>query len=444
MRVISMSRMRLIDRVFYRPRTRYVVAEADANAMVQIETSRRQAGMKQFFTDIRVSHMNNYERRYAGQPADNKSILLYRHNAYGDTLMATSVVQYIKERYPKASLTVYSHHDMFDMWKGNPLISEQMAVPLPMSFDAVMDYDWHILYEMMFEGNLESDQRNCYEDQFQFCGFSDVPDRYKRPFITIRPDDHQALDYLKDEIDLDSKFIVYQLAPNNLNRSYPLRLSVDFWKLFMANYPGWKIYVVGLDEYVVPYSGRTLKNIRGPMFEGLPADQIVNLLSKLKSFRHMIPLIDAAQLVVCPDSSVMHLAACFPHVPVLSLWGTHHPDSRAKYYLNNYPLWHPEVCDKCPCYNNMFEIPQQACEKNCDVTRVRGLSADPQNLEWCSVIAAITPEEIMSKVACLLNGERSPNHVKFEATERPPQKVNEVGELSVHDIKNADGGSVLA
>lgn len=422
-----------------RPGNRYVVSDQEAQMYLGIENQRRRTGRSDIYTDFRLSSFNPYERRYDGSDASGKNIAVYRHFAFGDSLIATAIPRYIKTLYPTCRIYYYCHPDMFDLNLGNQFIEHGLPIPIPINLDACVNFhDWHIFYEGMLENNSEPDQRNCYDDLFEFCGLRNVPPHFKRPFIHIRPTDYDAIKRWESDanvkLDLGEKYIIYQLSPANENRCYPVAYSREFWALFNANFSDYKVYVIGLDP----------NDRRKPIFNGLP--KTVNMLNRSPSFRHLIPLIENAKLVVCPDSAIGHLAACFPHVPVISLWGPFSPDDRVKYYGNHYPLFHgKKACRWCPCHDHTFDIPAEKCihggrwheikDKYNDYCRTIGAVFDPDTLDmWCAALADITPLEILELADRLLKGERTPEHLSVEEdTDCQPGRLKD-GEYEKADI----------
>lgn len=428
-------------KVLLRPGTRYVISDQEAYLYKNAEGMRRQTGLTDTFTDIHFSSFNSYERRYAGQPASGKKIAIYRHSAYGDQLIASSIPRYIKFLYPDAKVFYYCHVDMFSFHVGNQFLERGLPIPLPISFDAARNfYDWHVFYEGMLENDGEPDQNCCYDNLFAFCGLQNVPDHFKRPYIFLKPDDYRAMRSWEEDKDIgfnpEEKYIVYHLSPANENRCYPLLLARRFWELFSANFADYRIYVVGLDS-----DGR-----RAQMFTGLP--RVINMLSKVSTFREHVPLIENANLVVCPDSSIGHLAACFPEVPVISLWGPFSPNDRVKYYGNHYAIFHPELCPHAPCHDHTFQIPEDKCQMSPHYEGIRESmkkvaekykAVFPEGpLEWCVCLAGIQPEEILGLADKLLKGHRTMAHAKVIANKElimPKLKEGEYEEISIKNEK---------
>lgn len=86
----------------------------------------------------------------------------------------------------------------------------------------------------------------------------------------------------------------------------------------------------------------------------------------------LIGLVDQCDLIVCPDSGVLHLAGLL-NKPTVALFGPILPDYRIRYYPKCRALFHPEI--KCvPCWDlqtyNCIDTDFQACLKAITVNEV--------------------------------------------------------------------------
>lgn len=379
MRIMMPDKLLKTSTHFFKPFNRYVVSDYELDEVL-VQAPK---------TQVRWSSFNSYERRCPGTDLNGKMICVYRHNAFGDQLIASALPRYIKTHFPAATVHLYCHPNVMPLWFGNPFV-EGSAIPLPIPFDAVKEYDYHIFYEGMLEGNSEPDQGNCYDDMFAFAGFRDVPDNFKVPCVFPSPEDYEALVSLRDfDFNREEPYIVYHAAPDNMNRAYPPHLGVETVTALADRFPEMNIVIVGRDR----------KNQFCAMFD-LPVPRyrrVKNLINRTKSFRDLIPIVESARLVVCPDSSILHLAASFPRVPIISLWGLFHPDDRAKYYTNNHPIFPRELCPHAPCHDHNFFLPKEQCKD------AWGLKAvDKDRVRYCKVLAGIHPEHIVSEAEEIL------------------------------------------
>ncbi len=87
------------------------------------------------------------------------------------------------------------------------------------------------------------------------------------------------------------------------------------------------------------------------------------------------------------------MAAIFPDVPVVSLWGPFEPSQRVKYYKNHHPIYPKHVCPLSPCYQNALAMDESKCTK-----------ANNHVIETthCNVLRSISAEEIVEKTLSLI------------------------------------------
>lgn len=366
------DRVQIGKNLVMQPFVRYVLPAGPASAFTRamLERSMEYTG----------SSFNSFYRPYGGTDLNGKRLAFYRHAAFGDQLMATAVAVYLKRIYPRALIDVYCSPEVLEVWRGLPV----RAFPAPMTFEAMKSYDFHLLYDQMLEENREDDQGCAIDDMFSFAGMRDVPDSAKRPQVVLHLEDSTEIDqcgFLKR-----GKYLVYQFGAANPNRTYPFAQAREFIIGFLMEHPDWEVVVVGVDDdgisRIFPDAGE---------LADLP---LVNLVNRLQWFRSLMPLVRDAGLVVCPDSSIGHLAAAFPGVPVISLWGLFSPNDRAKYYTNHHPLWPQAVCPVSPCRNHEFKLPEKFCRT--------ATNAPKGEQKWCNVLRAITPEMILAKAREIL------------------------------------------
>jgi ADP-heptose:LPS heptosyltransferase len=366
MKIVMPDRLVKTESHYFHPFTRYVVSDFEFDQLL--------AGAPR--TEWRWSSFNSYERRYGGQDLNGKKLVIYRHSAFGDQLIASSLPFYLKSRFPKSLIHFYCHPSVMPLWNGDVNV-EGSALPLPIQFDAMKLYDYQLFFEGMLEGNSEMDQSNCYDDMFAYSGLMDVPDEFKRPHIQFSPEDYRLYnEVMSSKSRISGPYLLYHLSPANPNRCYPFAQALKLFDLFLTRYPKYTVVVVGQG-----------KDATGKKFVELPKrERVLNLVDAMDDFRQMIPFVRHASVVVCPDSAVLHLSACFPDVPVISLWGLFHPNDRAKYYKNNRGLFLPAACKHAPCHDHNFFLPEGKCK-----------DAGPKT-GYCHAIEAISPELVMEWV----------------------------------------------
>jgi len=331
--------------------------------------------------DFRMSDFASYERRYGGQDANGKRIAVVRMCGIGDQLIVSAVIHYIKALYPRAIIHVYTVPSYAStVWQNHPDVSISEALPLPTTLQVMQSYDYHICYDGMQEMNVERNQNNCYDDMFEFAGLYDVPDCFKRPFIAALPSDDDYANKLG--ADLRKKHFVYVAHTSAPQRNYPWAThGKRVVEGLLERYPDANVYI------------STELKIEPPV-----DDPRCIVLGDMPNWRSIIPFLRTASAVITPDTGIGHLAACWPEIPVVSLWGSFSYECRALYYPNHHPLT-AETCPHAPCYKHGVQLPVHLC-KDCT-------TFDPQ-INACGAIVGITPEQVLEKVSELVPIKRMP------------------------------------
>lgn len=380
MNIFSPSELANVQGWFLTPFTRYVLA----GGMAQSIADRFNVANRSFT----ISHFNSFEKKYRGEDLNGKKIAIMRSNAFGDTLMVTGLVMYLKHRFPFCRIDIYTFPVVADLWPESETIH---PYPHPLTMDAAMNYDCHFFLENLFEVNSEPDQRNAFDDMFLFAGFDPetVPVEFKRPHLFEKSTDWTELGLLKF-FPAQAPYFVYQLSAANPNRTYPPDRGAETVMKMLEAFPDMKAVIVGktkMPEEVAAFNASY----------NIGSDRVVNLINKTQSFRTLIPLVKNAKLVICPDSSIGHLAGAFPEVPVISLWGIFSPADRVTYYSNHYPVFLPDACPHAPCRNHEFTLPVALCKDAPGATEYQQTH--------CNAIRAITPDMIVAKATAILNPE---------------------------------------
>lgn len=349
MHVVTFHRPVQFPPFCYAPNTRYVINESLFSKMRDKDPT----------IEARVSVYNAYEKRYCGQDLNGKRLLIYRPKSIGDQLITTALVAFLKDRFPRCVIDYYCEPGVMDLWAGIPI----HVSPTPIVFDAAVSYDYTLFLEGLYENDVEPDQDDCYTTMFRYAGFPEVDPKWKRPFMVFDPSE------LERPVKAPQMpYILVQWDASAIYRSYPPNMLARLCAQLADRYP---VVIVGTFPY--PY-------VHHP--------NVIDLRTKTRGFRGIIPWVKNAGAILCPDSSVGHLAACFPEVPTVSLWGSYDPKDRVRHYSNHIPLVAEKVCQFAPCRIGLVkEPPRNLCS--------RAANDEPQN--WvCNQIKAIDPNLILS------------------------------------------------
>lgn len=120
------------------------------------------------------------------------------------------------------------------------------------------------------------------------------------------------------------------------------------------------------------------------MFSNIP-----NAIVFSGDVRQIAALMKYCSLVLCPDSSILHLAGALS-VPTVSIFGHTDPRARINYYQNAVAIWPGEEYSACPCWHQPCTL-KEACYKA--ITSDMIISACEQKLGSVSSQTITQPQE---------------------------------------------------
>lgn len=164
--IVRPNRKIQVDTKVFHPGIRYVVPQVEAGRF------------KKHMVDSHSS-WNNYNR---APRRGMRRVVVYRHSAWGDQLMATGVVKLLKDKLPGTQVDVYCAPQVVELWADG---YADNVYPTPMTFDAATWYEGHVFYEGMLEMDSEPEQGNAFDNMIGFAGFDPktVDSFYKRPHL---------------------------------------------------------------------------------------------------------------------------------------------------------------------------------------------------------------------------------------------------------------------
>jgi hypothetical protein len=147
----------------------------------------------------RTSDFWPFYQNYVSRPTNwrNKRVLFYRNRGMGDQLIASSLSRFFTEILGAKCYQLADHfHE--PLWVGNPYI-QGVPIPVPVGIDSLVRfkgrpfYDYFFPLESVSEWDCEAEQANVYDRLFALVGFTDVPDRFKRPYFQVTQGDREAI-----------------------------------------------------------------------------------------------------------------------------------------------------------------------------------------------------------------------------------------------------------
>ena len=317
----------------------------------------------------------------------NKIALLVRYGAYGDMIIITPVIQRLKDlgyyiilNTSKRGLEVFKHDDRIDEF-----IEHKTDVPL----DALSDYwdemkkevkhDLFINFSESIECNVAlhprcpvyiypkqeryaKGNRNYYDASNVWSG---VEGCETLPSLQFTQDEEKQVRGLIKE---EKYNIVWCLSGSGKNKAYP-----------------WTDYVMG--ETIKKYPdvhfitiGDNRCQILEDIVDEFPKENVTQMAGKI-SIRHSLLLTKVADLVISPDTGVLHASGCYD-TPKIGLLGHTTIENITKYFSNDFSI--ESQCECAPCFRLIYDYKVQ-----CPI--------DPKtHASWC--MAKIRPEQIFGRI----------------------------------------------
>jgi len=300
----------------------YLVDDLNA-AEIMVEADRGTAVVR-YFADI--------NRRQLQDPAAN-AILVIHPGGLGDQMMLGPALRAHKRYYPGITIhvccrrrhrIVYEHLDYPDAF-----------VDYPLNMDGLFGrYSRIILTENMNEGERGRTAHGIYL-RAEILGVDLKGDTKVEYKVTDQERADAAARYPRQSYEgrietVPRKRIGIQLAASAFNRTMSAqKMSSLIHSLYMED---WEIMIFGSE-------GST-----GALFKGVPEPVMVKVRERLHdcaqaelTFRQSAAVAETCDVIVAPDSSMMHIAGAL-NVPCVALFGPIDYKIRTAYYLSVFAL----------------------------------------------------------------------------------------------------------
>ena len=310
---------------------------------------------------------------YRGENLAGKTLMIWRTGGYGDLLFITPAMRRLKKIYPTCRIWFGTRHQYQMVLRGNPDVSRVITMPFPTSFLEKVDYHLH------FEGAVEQSRDPRLHAVDIFGKRADVTfgegDR-----MPIYAQDQARTEILRRELVregllTDVPLVGVQARSSSPIRNYPQHLLLKVIQKLARK--GHQVAVFGL---------------KGDFPKGARQRGVLDLCGRYPEMADTVAVLAACDLLVAPDSSLVHFAAAL-RIPTVALYGPFPGRIRTLHY----PLCRTlEVDGKAwPCAPCMIHS-QQPCRE----ARKRGQA-------WSPCFETITPQAVVEAVLDVLNTKES-------------------------------------
>lgn len=362
----------------------YVIANQQLERILHDENIRNRA-YKISKLESRITNFHVGARKVGTQ----RLLFFNGSGGYGDQIITWPVVKLL------ASMG-YEVHVLTDpgnnvCWWNFPWVKSVDICPIP--YERMKLFDYVVIFEAVVNTDEHPDQEHPLDVMLRKMGID--PRSVDSSLKRVAPN-FTYTEMANTQVFKDKTIGMYQLSSANQVRCFQPADSV-FMLLKLADaYPN--IHWLALyDEFVNPAYKTQLE-------EKIKELEITNIQPYCApNLRDLWALTTRAQVVIAPDSMMVHIAGCMG-VPCIGLWGPMSPQSRVAYYTNHFPIFHRELCVHAPCfaYSNTFP-------KYCPPR--------PGGRTTCEVLAGISPVEVIEAVNKIIQASRPTQQLP------PPQQA---------------------
>ncbi len=326
--------------------------------------------------------------------------LITRYGAIGDSIIVSPLLKYLKEQGNE----VYMHTSEtgLQILENNPYIDKMIpyksnSIPPDKLEDfweglrKAYECDTHInlcesievnlaLHPSTPQYNLPKNERikiynrNYYDETFKLAGFPDV--KGKVGDLHFTKEEHESMSKIisefKEERKVD-KILLWALTGSGRNKTYPHFIQVV--GQILKDFTNWGILTVGCNDcQLLEY----------------PFEDITKVIRRSGkwSIRQSLLATKYVDLVVAPDTGVLHASGCFD-TPKIGLFGHSTKENVTKYFKNDYSI-ESEGVSCSPCLRLIYEANVQC-------------PTDPITTACLCMSDGLKPERVFDRIKEVIN-----------------------------------------
>ena len=256
---------------------------------------------------------------------NGKKILFVRPGGFGDLLFLTPTFAEIKRRWPETEIHVACYDRYREALMHNPDINSFVPYPVPMELWG--RFQGHVWLENIIENNPEARLLHAVDVIAHRVGL-EFDDKAMRYFV--RPEEKAEAERDFPRFPDRPIRVGLQMTASGACRVYPMmhELSNRLWR---DN--GHEVFIFG----------------RAGEIKTNEPEGVVNLTMKGKKFRQSCAILTTCDVIVAPDSALVHVAGALG-IPCVGLYGPFPWKFRTAYAPNTFSL--QGVCPVSPCFHH--------------------------------------------------------------------------------------------
>ncbi len=298
---------------------------------------------------------------------NGKNILVLRAGGLGDLTLLTPILREIVRRWPLVKLTVCCMKEYAQALLNLPYVHELVPTPMPLE-KMVKDYDCWIMLENVIEKNPDARKLHSVDVVAKFIGLSGDFNKVQDYRVTDNERIWASEAYPRIS---SQRRLVIQLTASAACRTWSREKTGQVVAAFMNK--GWEVFLMGNpnDKFKI---------------EERPG---LKLVIHGFSFRQRCAVVETADCVLAPDSSLTHIAGALG-IPCVALYGPFPWQVRTKYNPKTTALTGAGAC--APCFHHATHRANQF-PPNCPSA----------HLGFCAVLEDISVERVVAKIEAVAN-----------------------------------------
>lgn len=270
---------------------------------------------------------------------EGKTLLIVRHGGIGDLLVISAIFRKINIEHPGMKLLLMTQGKYHSLFKELKYLHDVCDFSINGIF-TILKSDYILFLDNSIEHDDDAKRQNIYDLlSIKYSGIN-LENNEKCPIVHI---DENSNSYLLEKMPFLSKS-VKKVGVQLLAASPTRTPSLAFWKdvidIILEKYSDCIVILICDSKY---------QNIAEEVLCFFSEKKVFNFGLYSRNINDLVSLITFLDFVVCPDSSVVHLAAAL-NVPSLSIYGPFPSELRTKYYIQNDSIDAVRFC--APCFTH--------------------------------------------------------------------------------------------
>ena len=280
---------------------------------------------------------------------DTKSprICVIRGEGLGDVLMTTPTIDALKSYFPESAHITYATNTRYLEGALPKVLWYNPSIDNIIDRDQIDEGDYDLTINLHCPCVVYEKRQNPPINRIDlFAAHAGVKPENKTPRYFIQPEElDEAKKFLSSKrISQNDKIILVHIFTSTIRRN--LDDNKIKTTLMTLGKMGYKLMVL---SHKTDYPTNVI-------FSNIPNTTIFS-----GDVRQIAALMKYCDLVLCPDSSILHLAGALS-VPTISIFGHTDPRARINYYPNTIAIWPGQDYNCCPCWNEPC-LMKDACYK---------------------------------------------------------------------------------